>query len=74
MSQQYVSRYRILERAAAGGQATVYRAWDSATGQMVALKVLHPHVAHAASYIERYRREASLTISIDRGTGRRGSR
>ena len=65
MSQQYIGRYRILERVAAGGQATVYRAWDGTTGQVVALKVLHPHLAHDASYIERFHREACLTVSID---------
>ena len=65
MSQQYIGRYRILERVAAGGQATVYRAWDGTTGQVVALKVLHPHLAHDASYIERFHREARLTVSID---------
>ena len=39
--QQTIGNYRIVERIAAGGQATVYRAWDSRTGEVVALKVLH---------------------------------
>ena len=28
-----------MEEIASGGQATVYRAWDTRTGQVVALKV-----------------------------------
>ena len=64
MSQERIGRYGILERIAAGGQATVYRAWDSETGQVVALKVLHPHLTHDKAYIERFRLEARLSVNI----------
>ncbi|MEE8443338.1 MAG: tetratricopeptide repeat protein, partial [Dehalococcoidia bacterium] len=64
MSQQRIGSYRILERIAAGGQATVYRAWDSRTGQVVALKVMHEHLVHDPSYLERFVREARLAASI----------
>ena len=59
-----LGRYSILEEIASGAQGTVYRAYDSTTGGVVALKVLHSHVASDAGYLERFRREASLTASI----------
>ena len=61
MSQERIGRYGILDWIAAGGQATVYRAWDSETGQVVALKVLHPHLTHDADYIKRFQLEARIT-------------
>ena len=63
--QQQLGRYQILEEIAAGGQGTVYRAFDPDTRQIVALKVLHPTLSGDSSYIERFRREASLAASID---------
>ena len=39
--EQRIGRYRVLEEIAAGGQGTVYRAFDSDSGQIVAVKVLH---------------------------------
>ena len=63
--QQRIGRYQILEEIAAGGQGTVYRAFDTDTRQIVALKVLHPNLSGDSSYIERFRREASLAASID---------
>ncbi|MCZ6789883.1 MAG: hypothetical protein O7D33_08125 [Chloroflexi bacterium] len=62
--QERIGRYGILGRIAAGGQATVYRAWDSESGQVVALKVLHPHLTHDANYIKRFQLEARLSLNI----------
>jgi serine/threonine protein kinase len=62
---QQIGRYQILEEIASGGQGTVYRVFDPNTGQIVALKVLHPTLSGDRTYIERFRREASLAASID---------
>jgi serine/threonine-protein kinase len=62
--QRRIGRYQVLEELAAGGQATVFRAWDTTTGQVVALKVMHPHLVGDAAYLERFRREAGLAASI----------
>ena len=64
VSQQRIGRYQILERIAAGGQATVYRAWDSETSHVVALKVLHTHLSEDTTFLERFHREARLAASI----------
>ena len=63
--EQRIGRYQILEEIAAGGQGTVYRAFDPDSGQIIALKVLHPTLSGDRTYIERFRREASLAASID---------
>ena len=65
MAQRRIGRYRVLDQIAAGGQAVVYRAWDTETGAVLALKVLHSHFASDAAYLERFRREAHITASIN---------
>ena len=64
MEQHKLGRYQVLEEIASGGQATVYRAWDTGTGQIVALKVMHPHLVKDTTYLERFHREARLAASI----------
>ncbi|MEE8442605.1 MAG: carboxypeptidase regulatory-like domain-containing protein, partial [Dehalococcoidia bacterium] len=65
MEQRKIGRYQVLEEIASGGQATVYRVWDTQTGQVLALKVMHPHLAKDVSYVERFQREAQLAASIN---------
>ena len=62
--EQRVGRYQILDEIASGGQGAVYRAFDPDTGQIVALKVLHPTLTGDRQYIERFHREATLAASI----------
>ena len=64
MQQQTIGRYQVLEEIASGGQGTVYRAWDPANGTVVALKVLHPHLASDLGVLERFRREAQLAAAV----------
>ena len=40
------------------------RAWDTANGTVVALKVLHPHLASDLGVLERFRREAQLAAAV----------
>lgn len=51
-------RYVLEERIAAGGMASVWRARDSVLARPVAVKILHPHLAQDASFVERFRIEA----------------
>ena len=62
--QSRIGKYRLLDQVAIGGQGTVYRAWDTDLGQVIALKVLHPHLATDLTIVERFRREAQLAASI----------
>ena len=51
-------RYRIEELAAMGGIASVFRARKLATGEDVAIKVLHPDAEELPELIARFQREA----------------
>lgn len=57
-------RYRIYDRLGAGGAATVYLARDSKTGQMVIVKVVHPHLVDD-QFIGRFQREIDLLQQLD---------
>ena len=57
-------RYRVTRRLARGGMATVYIAQDERLERPVALKVMHPHLAESAAFVERFRREARAAARI----------
>jgi serine/threonine-protein kinase len=56
--------YELLERAAAGGFATVYRARHALLDRPAAVKVLHPTMVRDSSVRERFRREAVSAARI----------
>ena len=58
------SRYLIEERLGRGGMATVYRARDELLGRDVAVKVMHPALAHDTELVDRFRREASSAARL----------
>ena len=62
--QRHIGRYEILEELGVGGQATVFRARDPRLDRIVALKVLHPHLAYDSQLRERFLREARLAARI----------
>ena len=57
-------RYRLLEAHAMGGMASVWRAHDERTGEVVAVKRLHPHLIEDEGARERFRREAAAMEAI----------
>ena len=58
-------RFEILRALGAGGLAEVYAARDRVTGEEVALKLLHDHLAREEQVAERFRRELSITRSLE---------
>jgi len=64
MTQERIGRYNILGEIASGGQGAVFRAFDPEAGRLVAIKILHASLTGDRSYLERFRREASITAAI----------
>jgi serine/threonine protein kinase len=60
-----ISHYELLDRLGAGGMGTVWRARDTRTRTVVALKVLHQHLASDPEYVKRFEREARIAASLE---------
>ena len=58
-------RFEVVRRLGAGGIAEVFQARDRVSGQDVALKALHDHLAQDPALSARFRREMAVTRSLD---------
>jgi serine/threonine protein kinase len=58
-------RYRLVALLGRGGMGEVWRAYDTATERVVALKVLPANFADDRVFQERFRREAKAAAGID---------
>ena len=61
---QRIGKYEILDRIAAGGQRTVYRARDTGLDRIAAIKVIDQPVAGDPAYLEALQREARLAAGL----------
>jgi serine/threonine protein kinase len=59
-----IEGYDSLEQIGVGGMAAVYKARRVSIDKVVAVKVLFPHLAEDASFIERFQREARAAARI----------
>lgn len=55
------SRYQLLENIGSGGSSTVYRARDSQSNRILALKLLHNHFVTDQLIVDRFKREAETS-------------
>ncbi len=53
-------QYILLEKIATGGMGVIYKAQHTRTKQIVALKILHPHLLENEAMLERFIREAEV--------------
>lgn len=58
------NKYRIESKIARGGTGMVYRALHIQLNTPVAIKIIHPHLANDPKAVERFRREALMTMKI----------
>jgi serine/threonine-protein kinase len=56
--------YRVLEVVGDGGMGKVFRAERIATGETVALKLLHPELSAMEQVVQRFHREAEVTKQL----------
>jgi eukaryotic-like serine/threonine-protein kinase len=59
-----LGEYTIREVIGYGGMGTVLKAWDKRLSRVVAIKVLHPHLAMNGAARVRFAREAQTVASI----------
>jgi serine/threonine protein kinase/cyclophilin family peptidyl-prolyl cis-trans isomerase len=58
-------RYELRELLGRGGMGQVFRAYDTSTDRIVALKVLPAHLAEDDEFQQRFRREARIAASLN---------
>jgi len=57
-------RYTLVERRAAGASAAVWLATDDFLERRVAVKILHPHLAHDPELTDRFAQEARTAATV----------
>ncbi len=57
-------RYQVRSRLARGGMATVYEALDLRLDRVIALKVMHRHLADDPDFVSRFQREARAAARL----------
>jgi serine/threonine protein kinase len=60
-----IDRYELYERIGTGGMARVYRAKDLNLDRIVAIKILHDHLADDPTFKERFEREARFVAALN---------
>ena len=55
---QTLGKYKLIRRLGKGGMAQVYQANQPTIDRMVAVKVLHSHLAESEDFVTRFKREA----------------
>src|SRR5580700_5359057 len=58
-------RYRLIEMLGRGGMGEVWRAYDTVTDRVVAVKLLPANLADDQVFQERFRREARSAAGLD---------
>src|SRR5271165_2663759 len=59
-----IGRYDLVEKLGEGSMATVFKGRDQETGQLVAVKVLSPHLRGDAVILKRFQQEFRTAHSL----------
>jgi serine/threonine protein kinase len=64
MINRTIRNFQIKELLATGGMAAIYKAVQISLDRIVAIKILHGHLAHDKNFIIRFEREAKAAASL----------
>ncbi len=59
-----VGKYEIRQKLGLGGQAIVYKGYDSSLDRFVAIKQISTHLAEDTKFIDRFRKEAQILAKL----------
>ncbi len=62
---QSVGHYDLLEKIAEGGMGAIYRGRDQRNGQIVAIKIMPPHMAANPTLLKRFEQEFKAANKLD---------
>lgn len=65
LTEQTIGEYEIVEKIAEGGMGTVYKARHRTTGDVVAIKMVAPHMATNPTYLQRFEKEYNAARALD---------
>ncbi|PJE19323.1 MAG: protein kinase, partial [Mycobacterium sp.] len=65
MAESSFGRYQLQGLLGRGGMGQVYRAYDTQTDRIVAIKLLPPNLAEDKEFEHRFRREARTAASLN---------
>ena len=57
-------RYQLTKQLATGGMATIYQAMDLRLDRIVAVKIMHPHLAQNEDFVNRFIKEARAAAAL----------
>ena len=60
MELKSILQYQVLQLISVGAHGKLYRAFDSYTGQVVALKVLYTNLTYNTDYVDQLNNEANI--------------
>jgi serine/threonine-protein kinase len=64
IGKELAGRFTLKARLGEGGMGAVYRAWQHSVGRDVAVKIIHPEVAHDNDAAKRFLREVKLASRL----------
>ncbi len=59
-----IGKYEVVERLGMGGQAIIYKCYDSLLDRHVAIKQISGHLAEDPKFLERFRKEAQILARL----------
>ncbi len=65
VDEQTIGDYDIVEKIAEGGMGTVYKGRHRLTGEVVAIKMVAPHMATNPTYLQRFEKEYTVARALD---------